>query len=71
MDLRKNDKSRRVRWCVGGLWELLLVVSCILLSGCTFTSIVGMGFFYVLFPYTRIFKCVSCKWQLSTVIWNQ
>lgn len=50
MDLRKNDKNRRGRCCVGGLWGLLLIVGCILLTGYTFTNIVGMFFcmFYFL-----------------------
>lgn len=84
MDLRKNDKSRKRRYFVEGLWELLLIFSCILPTGYTFNNIVGMVFcmFYFL-PCepgraliafqemcTRIFKNVSHKWQPSEVIWN-
>jgi len=63
----------------------LLIVGCNLLTGYTFTSIVGMVFcmFYflpcepgmalIVFQeiYTRTFKHISHKWQSSEVIGKQ
>lgn len=46
MDLRKTEKNKRGKCCIGGLWGLLLAFSSVILTVCTFTTAVGMVFVY-------------------------